>query len=616
MTAQRHAVLIGNDHFPDDSHKLSPLRCPVADVEGLEEQLGNQAKGGFSSVRVLKNETSSQVKLAIYETFRQAGSDDLVLIYYSGHGKQNAEGVLHLSTLDTRCDLLEPTSVDVGVLRQYAKNSKSNKIVFILDCCFSGAIAGAFAKGAVEDQLQMMRTEGRGTYIMTGSTGIQVSLEKEEDRYSVFTKYLIEGLKTGEADSSGDGTITIDEWYDYVNQRVRNDSPQQPSKWSFDVRGDLIIAKSGKVPRQERAKAIKRKLYRLAGEEQIPESLLEHARQIAQTEPSALNETEQRLDALLSQLLKDKLSIPQLIYQWGAEQRWQEAPLPTSPPPASKVSPLKSISTVEEPPSKEPKLDTVASPIRPDPAQRLDPEPRAAAPAAPADKPGGRGAGLAILLALVIAGALAYGLYLHDSQPSAVTEPPVAKPTPSPTATQPDHSAAMKEAFQAYQQQRYQEAYRRYQELAAQGNIKAQYNQAMMLNKGQGTEQDVTAAIHLLRPIATDEYPKYQYYLARIYVDHPTLDPNYRTTHRLLQSAAAGGNLFAQDLMGTLHRDGLGVPANLDEAQHWYQQAAQQGHRNAMVHLRDLLLQEPTAESQQQATYWQNQIEQLSSNNP
>jgi len=62
---------------------------------------------------------------------------------------------------------------------------------------------------------------------------------------SIFTHTLVYGLETGEADLNADGLISLDELYDYVHDRVTDETPhQRPGKWAFDVQGDIIIARS------------------------------------------------------------------------------------------------------------------------------------------------------------------------------------------------------------------------------------------------------------------------------------------------------------------------------------------------------------------------------------
>ena len=77
--------------------------------------------------------------------------------------------------------------------------------MILLDCCYSGA-AGQGFKGAVNDQLQQLNN-ARGTYLVTASTELQVTNESKP--YSLFTKHLIAGLETGEADKDGDGWVSM-----------------------------------------------------------------------------------------------------------------------------------------------------------------------------------------------------------------------------------------------------------------------------------------------------------------------------------------------------------------------------------------------------------------------
>ena len=54
-------------------------------------------------------------------------------------------------------------------------------------------------------------------------------------------------LGGGEADLDGDGQVSVDELYDYVFDRVHRETPNQtPGWWSFDVAGDLYVARSAR----------------------------------------------------------------------------------------------------------------------------------------------------------------------------------------------------------------------------------------------------------------------------------------------------------------------------------------------------------------------------------
>src|SRR3974390_127038 len=120
------AVLIANSIFPKEN-RLLPLRCPENDVDGLKASLTSRAFGLFdeSSIRTLKNATNSEVQLAINKVLRQARKDQLVLLYYSGHGQPDEAGRLHLATADTVLEALESTSVPFEQIKRYIEVGSS-----------------------------------------------------------------------------------------------------------------------------------------------------------------------------------------------------------------------------------------------------------------------------------------------------------------------------------------------------------------------------------------------------------------------------------------------------------------------------------------------------------
>ena len=58
-----------------------------------------------------------------------------------------------------------------------------------------------------------------------------------------FTRHLVQGLRTGQADTDADGRITLDELYNYVYEQVVLQTPKQtPRKFTYNQQGDVIIA--------------------------------------------------------------------------------------------------------------------------------------------------------------------------------------------------------------------------------------------------------------------------------------------------------------------------------------------------------------------------------------
>ena len=61
------------------------------------------------------------------------------------------------------------------------------------------------------------------------ASSLDVSWEFREHRASVFTYYLLQGLR-GEGDLNHDGRITIDELFDYTSQWVSQETGQRPQQ--------------------------------------------------------------------------------------------------------------------------------------------------------------------------------------------------------------------------------------------------------------------------------------------------------------------------------------------------------------------------------------------------
>lgn len=379
MSDQRFAVLIGSGSYPNEP-KLMDLHCPPRDVEGLAAAL--RSRGSFASVAVVKDAPHHEALLEINRTLKRAGKEDLVFIYYSGHGKLDLANRLYLCTPNTVVDALEATAIPVHSIRDYADVASCYQVVLVLDCCFSGAAGGVFARSSVDDQLQLV-SRGRGTYIMTASTAVQVALEKEQERYSAFTKHIVEGLETEAADVDEDGLITMDELYQYVHEQLRRDGFQEPMKWAINVRGELLIARTGKSPRAERRKRIREKLIALATEGMIPDRLLSKALGVLAVQPGEMTTQQKSRDAMLDRLDEGRVRLGDFVEEWlrldwaeslsGREGRVIERPAP-QPTGSVDVEPESPKARTQEP-TQEPTAPTEPAPQPLErPVPRAEPE--------------------------------------------------------------------------------------------------------------------------------------------------------------------------------------------------------------------------------------------------
>src|SRR5262249_21322590 len=232
--------------------------------------------GLFADPLIFINEPHHKVLPAINRVFKQASRQDQILIYYSGHGKQNSAGGLHLATANTEVDALETTSIAVDSFRQLIYNYVCKRVALILDCCFGGAAGKDFLKGGVDDQLQQV---GRGIYVLTASTATQTAREKDGDEYSLLTKHILHGLAHGEADQDDDGLVSMDDLYEYVRARVPREAPQHPMKWALGIQGgEFAIARAVKIYSPEQLRSFREQIKRL--DDNLPGDVYDQAIQV------------------------------------------------------------------------------------------------------------------------------------------------------------------------------------------------------------------------------------------------------------------------------------------------------------------------------------------------
>jgi membrane-associated phospholipid phosphatase len=293
----RRALVIGSSTFAADAD-LPQLRCPPADVAGVTRVLNSPDHGGFDEVVSALNRPYYEVQRALFKLLNTATKEDLVLIYYSGHGKLSRSGVLYLTAADSRSEELEATAVSSRVLREYIELSRCRRVVVLLDCCYAGAAGGEFKGGSLQDQLAQIGT-GTGTYLITAANPIQLAQEREGDEYSLFTKYLLNGIESGAADANRDGWIDADELYDYVKTHVVTEgAAQSPTKWDFDVQGEILIARSG----IDRKKRLRKSLLQWSGEGLIQDRLLLDGLSLLEKPQSELMPEERRRMQLIEEL--------------------------------------------------------------------------------------------------------------------------------------------------------------------------------------------------------------------------------------------------------------------------------------------------------------------------
>ncbi len=240
----KFALLIGVGDY--QSSELQNLAAAIPDVRAIEKVLIDPAIADFAQtdVVVLLNPEPQQMREAIDHLFADRKKDDLILLYFSGHGVTNDFGNFYFTSSITQKNRLNSTAIPATFVHGLMEGSKSQRQVVILDSCFSGAFAKDMkAKGeAVNLQPQL---GGKGRAVLTSSSATEYSFEQKEAALSVYTEYVVEGLRTGIADRDEDGWISIDELYEFARGKVREVAPaMQPKIYAVEEGYKIVFAKA------------------------------------------------------------------------------------------------------------------------------------------------------------------------------------------------------------------------------------------------------------------------------------------------------------------------------------------------------------------------------------
>ena len=107
------ALLIGVSEYGEG---IPSLTAPRNDVIAMKRVLENPKMGGFDDVKILPDPDLAQMQTAVQQIFASRSKDDLVLLFFSGHGITDDNNKLYLATKGTSKDLYKTTSVPASFI--------------------------------------------------------------------------------------------------------------------------------------------------------------------------------------------------------------------------------------------------------------------------------------------------------------------------------------------------------------------------------------------------------------------------------------------------------------------------------------------------------------------
>ena len=210
LQAKTYLVSVGIADYPGTEHDL---RISDNDAKTIAKVF-SVAKQATVSILINEQATQSALLSTMHTSFMNANSEDIVILYFSGHGTPGAL-VCHDGLLTYQH------------IFKMLKGCKASRKVIIADACYAGKMRTT--------RQQTDSYNAQNVMLFLSSRTNEVS---RESRYknSLFTIFLERGLRGG-ADTNRDRYITARELYDFVHKGVieASGNKQHPVMWGkFD----------------------------------------------------------------------------------------------------------------------------------------------------------------------------------------------------------------------------------------------------------------------------------------------------------------------------------------------------------------------------------------------
>jgi len=241
LQVEKWGLIIGISNYKDT--RIPGLRYSAADAKAFYKWSVSPEGGKYSPSRVKllldQEATGRNIRNALFVWLKQALEEDMVTIYFAGHGSPSSpDSPTNLFLLPHDADYKDIATTgfpmwDIDTaLRRFVK---AKKVVVIADACHSGGIGHDFdiarrdSRGikvnSFSTELQKLSKIGDGICIISASDDKQFSQESQKwgGGHGVFTYFLLKGLE-GEADYNNDTRVTLGELIPYLSEQVRRET--------------------------------------------------------------------------------------------------------------------------------------------------------------------------------------------------------------------------------------------------------------------------------------------------------------------------------------------------------------------------------------------------------
>jgi WD40 repeat protein len=249
-----YLITIGVSEYQNSAYNLEYAAKDAQDITTLFKKGKSKVFNKINYISILNKDATAPNILKIKNQVLNTNVDDVVILFFAGHGVLDAELNYYLASTEIDIDNMSNTALRYDYLEGIFDGIPARKKVIIIDACHSGEVdkeeeftevdtegdddfivvrdvrsassLESRSKITTQNSFELMKMmfadirRGTGSTVISSAGGGEYAFETGEAKNGVFTYVLKNGLTSKKADLNKDGKITVSELRDYVSTTV------------------------------------------------------------------------------------------------------------------------------------------------------------------------------------------------------------------------------------------------------------------------------------------------------------------------------------------------------------------------------------------------------------
>ncbi|WP_330253541.1 caspase family protein [Nocardia sp. NBC_00565] len=238
--SRSRVLLIGASKFSDRT--LPELPSVANNISDLAKLFTSEASFNLPAefCTAVLDESSPHV-LGKYLQSLANDAEDLMLVYYSGHGLIGQDGDLYLSLPQTDTDrqLVTLSALPFNWLKKTMATARAANRILILDCCFSGLAIDAMGDSG---SIALEQVEISGTCTLASSAANRSAIAPLGERNTAYTGEFLDFLRTGS--NAAPELLTLSAIHEHLVQVLPARNYPRPEQRNTHTVAQLALARN------------------------------------------------------------------------------------------------------------------------------------------------------------------------------------------------------------------------------------------------------------------------------------------------------------------------------------------------------------------------------------